>query len=128
MITKPCKQCTNEIDFRTGISSAVGNQPLRSHATCPRCGTQHYIMVDNPDLYDGYREDDRVAKDPELKKLVARANSLDGQQHEAAAIADSTVVGSPERARAPDLVAESDAAWRAVGAWALELRQQLRGG
>lgn len=58
MMTHPCKSCGAEIEFDTGFSSAVGGQPHRSHATCSECGAKHYVMVDNPDRYDMYQNDE----------------------------------------------------------------------
>ena len=35
--------CDGKLDFATGISSSINNQPLRSHVACPVCGTKQYL-------------------------------------------------------------------------------------
>lgn len=44
MESRPCKRCGADVTFTPGISSAVGNQPLLSHAECPSCGAAHYLV------------------------------------------------------------------------------------
>jgi hypothetical protein len=101
VITKPCKRCAEgKVEFAMTGGHAVGNQPPRHNGECSTCGWPHYIMLENPNLYDanptcpestyrrppeskGIRAGRRVERSVPLLEVTCRLAEGHTGQHEA---------------------------------------------
>jgi hypothetical protein len=70
-----CQRCKTEdsVIFDLGAASALGNQPMRNHASCTECGAQHGRDIETGAIYYFLSaEDSATVRDDERPILEVR--------------------------------------------------------